>query len=118
MRRPLILLRLNSVPLPMDEWHGRLGEAIREFRLQRRLSQEALGFRAGLHRNYVGSLERGEHTPTFSTLLKVAHGLGVPVSALMYWAEEQSPLLPPTKTARVTPRRRGWCERERPAGRK
>ena len=55
--------------------HARLGRAVRELRARRGLSQEELGFRAGLHRNYVGAIERGEINPTFRVLLKLERGL-------------------------------------------
>lgn len=42
-----------------SEAHVALGGAVRESRARRGLSQEELGFRAGLHRNYVGAIERG-----------------------------------------------------------
>src|SRR5215218_234452 len=35
-----------------------LGAAVRELRARRGFSQEELGFRGGLHRNYVGGIER------------------------------------------------------------
>lgn len=60
-----------------------LGRAVREVRARRGWSQEELGYQSGLHRNYVGSLERGSVNPTFTTLMKVAGGLGVPLSALL-----------------------------------
>ena len=41
------------------------------------LSQEQLAFRAGVTRNYVGGLERGEKSPTLRTLDKLAEALGV-----------------------------------------
>jgi transcriptional regulator with XRE-family HTH domain len=41
-----------------------LGRAVREARARRGLSQEELGFMAGLHRNYVGAIERGEINPS------------------------------------------------------
>jgi len=63
--------------------HLVLGRAIRELRLRRACSQEQLGLRVGLHRNYVGGLERGEVNPTFRTLLTVARGLDVPLSLLV-----------------------------------
>jgi len=48
-------------------------------RVRRRagLSQEQLAFRAGVTRNYVGGLERGEKSPTLRTLDKLADALGV-----------------------------------------
>ena len=60
-----------------------LGAAVREVRARRGLSQEQLGFAGGLHRNYVGGIERGELNITFRILLKVARGLNVPLSELV-----------------------------------
>jgi transcriptional regulator with XRE-family HTH domain len=60
-----------------------LGSAIRETRARRGISQEELGFRSTLHRNYVGALERGETNPTFRTLLSLTDGLGVVLSELV-----------------------------------
>jgi DNA-binding XRE family transcriptional regulator len=47
-----------------------LGRAVYELRARRGLSQEELGFQSGLHRNYVGAIERGEQNITFRLLLK------------------------------------------------
>lgn len=47
------------------------------------LTQEALSQKAGLHRTYIGSLERGERNPTVTTLLKLATGLSCPPSDLL-----------------------------------
>jgi DNA-binding XRE family transcriptional regulator len=60
-----------------------LGAAVRELRARRGLSQEQLGVRGRLHRNYVGGIERGELNITFRVLLKVARGLNVPLSELI-----------------------------------
>lgn len=56
---------------------------MRELRARRGLSQEALGFQAGIHRNYVGGIERGELNITFRVLLKVERGLKVSLSELI-----------------------------------
>lgn len=63
--------------------HVCLGRAVRELRARRDLSQEQLGFRSELHRNYVGSIERGEINPTFRTLLAVVAGLEMPLSMIV-----------------------------------
>jgi len=47
------------------------------------LSQEELGFVSGLHRNYVGAIERGEINATFRILLKLERGLGLPLAELV-----------------------------------
>jgi len=66
-----------------------LGAAVRELRVCRVISQEELGFRARLHRNYVGALERGEINPTFRTLRTLADGLEVELSSLIRLYEER-----------------------------
>lgn len=65
------------------------GAAVRELRACRQISQEELGFRAKLHRNYVGALERGEINPTFRTLRTLAEGLDVELSSLIRLYEER-----------------------------
>ncbi len=62
--------------------HIALGRAVRELRARRGLSQEQLGFRCDLHRNYVGAIERGEINPTFRVLLKLERGLKLPLSEI------------------------------------
>ena len=50
---------------------------LREFRERRELSQEALGFKAKMHRNYVGGVERGERNPSFENLTRWLDSVGV-----------------------------------------
>ena len=77
-------------PSPHSSQHDAFGRAVRETRARRGLSQEALGYAARLHRNYVGAIERGEINPTFRVILKLADGLGVDVSELVQLAEKRS----------------------------
>jgi len=60
---------------PHSRQHDALGRAVRETCARRGLSQEELGADAGLRRNYVGAIERGEINPTFRVMLKLARGL-------------------------------------------
>lgn len=46
-------------------------------RLKRNLSQEELAFEAGLNRNTIGKIERGEVSPTIETLEKLADAFGI-----------------------------------------
>ena len=69
--------------------HAALGRAVREIRARRDLSRERLGLEGGLHRNYVGAIERGEINPTFTVLMKVAAGLAVPLSELFVLYERR-----------------------------
>jgi transcriptional regulator with XRE-family HTH domain len=56
---------------------------IRNYRRAKNLSQEALADICGLHRTYVGSVERQERNVTLSTLELFAKTLGVTVPQLL-----------------------------------
>ena len=54
-----------------------VGARVRNLREKRGWSQEQLGFRADLHRNYIGGIERGERNVGLVNLGKLAKALGV-----------------------------------------
>ena len=60
-----------------------LAANIRTFREEKVLSQEDFADICGLHRTYVGSVERGERNVTLSTLEVFASVMGVSVSQLL-----------------------------------
>jgi len=51
------------------------------------ISQEALADRAGLHRTYVGSLERAERNVSIDNIETLAYALGTTVAALLASSE-------------------------------
>ena len=55
----------------------RLALNLRRLRLVSGLSQEALALRCGLHRTYVGAVERGERNVTLLTVARIAAALRV-----------------------------------------
>jgi len=54
-----------------------VGARIRELRTALGISQEELAARAGLHRNYVGSIERGEREAGLNSMARLAGALGL-----------------------------------------
>lgn len=56
---------------------------IKQKRLVRGWSQEELANRCGLHRTYIGAVERGERNITLATLERIADALGVPPHKLI-----------------------------------
>jgi transcriptional regulator with XRE-family HTH domain len=60
----------------------RFGQKVRELRLARNLSQEALAFKAGVHRTYLGGIERGERNPSLKNITNIAKALNVTLAQL------------------------------------
>jgi len=90
----------GHVPPAQSVEHDVLGTTVRELRARRALSQEELGSASGLHRNYVGAIERGEINPTFKILLKLSAGLRVQLSELFALYEERREEPRPPRRAR------------------
>ena len=58
------------------------GKRVAELRKNAGLSQEQFAFKCNIDRTYIGTLERGEKCPTLTTLVKIAHALGISKSEL------------------------------------
>ena len=65
---------------------------IQQLRTQKGLSQEELADRCGVHRTYIGSIERGEKSPTLNTIEKIANGLNTDIFRLFsdYYQSEKT----------------------------
>ncbi len=59
-----------------------LGNKIRSLRKKQGVSQEELGFKAGVHRTYIGAIERAEQNVSIDNIHKIAKALKVPVEDL------------------------------------
>jgi transcriptional regulator with XRE-family HTH domain len=60
----------------------KFGERIRALRTAKGYSQEELAFKAGVHRTYLGGIERGERNPSLKNIAAIAEALGVALSEL------------------------------------
>ena len=66
------------------------GQEIKKLRLERGLSQEAFAAKCGLHRTYIGPIERGEKNVTLETANKIAQALGKKLSAIFLEIEDKT----------------------------
>ena len=58
------------------------GKRVRKLRAEKGLSQEELAFKVGIHRTYIGGIERGERNPSLKNIAAIAKALGVTLSDL------------------------------------
>ena len=56
---------------------------VRELRTQKNWSQEELAARCGLHRTYIGAVERAERNITLRTLARIASALSCEITDLL-----------------------------------
>lgn len=67
-----------------------LGSVIRARRTKLGYSQESFADQVGLHRMYMGSVERGERNISLKNMLAIAQALGIPLSTLIALAEAEN----------------------------
>lgn len=75
----MVRRRDKNIPAPRST----LARNIRRLRAERDISQEELADLAGLHRTYVGSVERSERNISIDNIGKLATALGVTPSKLL-----------------------------------
>lgn len=62
---------------------GQFGQRVRHLRKLKSLSQDELAELCGLHRTYIGSVERGERNITLLNANKIANALSVSLAELV-----------------------------------
>ncbi|MGO9180058.1 MAG: helix-turn-helix domain-containing protein [Candidatus Limnocylindrales bacterium] len=75
---------------PHPELLVAFGAAVRRLRRERGWSQEEFADRVGVHRTYMGSVERGERNLSLLNIARMADALHVTLSALMAEVEGSS----------------------------
>ena len=73
----------SSMNLQDQAFLRRIGDRVRELRTARKLTQAELGESAGLHRTFIGSVERGERNIALLSLHRIALSLRVPITELL-----------------------------------
>ena len=73
----------------MTPLQKKLGHAVRRLRQTRKFSQEAFADHVGVHRTYMGAVERGEQNVSLSNLERIAAGLGLKTWELLKEAEQE-----------------------------
>jgi len=69
--------------VPIPAYRIAFGRRLRELRLERGISQEMLAEMAGLHRNYIGILERAQQSASLDAICKLAIALNVKPAAML-----------------------------------
>ena len=67
------------------------GELLKQLRRERRLSQEGLAERTGVHRNFISLLERGINQPSLDTFFALAAALEMDVTDLVRQLQAHDP---------------------------
>ena len=73
----------------MDTIQKQFGERIRGLRLAKGFSQEELAFKSGVHRTYLGGIERGERNPALKNIAAIAKALDVTLPELFSCEEKK-----------------------------
>ena len=73
----------------MEEIRRRFGRVVRKRREQTGLSQEAFADRCGVHRTYMGSVERGETNISLDNIERIARALRLTPAQLLAEAERE-----------------------------
>ncbi len=68
--------------------HAQFGARLRDARVRRGMTQDDLAASSGLHRTYVGGVERGERNPSLANIARLAKAVGVSVGELTSGIEE------------------------------
>lgn len=79
-----IKLDLNTeVSIMKSEILIQFGNRVKELRKAQNMSQEDLADAAGLHRTYIGMIERAEKNITLVNIEKIAKALDTPINKLL-----------------------------------
>ena len=73
----------------VNDVNVKVGLMIKKYRMSKGLTQEELSFEAGLHRTYIGHVERAEKNITIKNVEKIAKGLNIDISELFDFSKHK-----------------------------
>lgn len=76
----------NAMPAPLPDQVA-LGRAVLAIRAERGISQVQLAEASGFRQSWISNVEHGRRNPSWSNVVRLSSGLGVPTSALVKRAE-------------------------------
>jgi transcriptional regulator with XRE-family HTH domain len=82
---------VSAVAAQVSRAHVAFGAALRARRQHLGFTQESLAAEAGLHRNYIGAVERGEQNIALNNILVLSRVLSIPAAQLVAEAEDGLP---------------------------
>ena len=77
------LEEINTISMEKEPILLMFGKNVQKIRKIRHLSQEQLAELAGVHRTYIGMIERAEKNITLCNIERIAKGLNVPIVELL-----------------------------------
>lgn len=75
-----------------------LGRRVRQLRKGKGYSQESFAAATGLHRTWMGAIERGERNLSFHNLVLISKALGITLSKLLSGLEKNAAQAGPSST--------------------
>ena len=67
----------------MENILNKFGIRIKELRIEKGLTQEQFADLSGLHKNYIGMVERGERNPSLKNIEVIALAFNISISEMM-----------------------------------
>lgn len=84
---------VSDTSLETGQLLSAVGSQVRALRKERGLTLEQLSEASGLSTGIISQIERGKANPAFTSLVQLAHGLGIPVGRLFNVEVQSSPVV-------------------------
>ena len=75
-------MQISIILVAMNRIQNRFGRRVRRLRERAGLSQERFAEECGLHRTYIGAVERGERNISLVNIERIARALGITIQEL------------------------------------